>query len=108
MLQPNTMAELRRELQEYYASYDRQIEDEIRARMDEFATAHPETPPVLLKARLHEVVAESFVPVVFRLDPFFYELGLRPGRSWGLAGVGTWLSERQQHLWVTVHKNVFL
>ena len=56
------------------------IEDEMAA----FIQQHPETPSVLMKSRLHTLMAQHFEPVIFEGNPFFFEMGLREANSWGL------------------------
>lgn len=73
----------------------------INAAMDTFVAAHPDTPPVLLKARLHAEIAAQCEPVIFPHSPFFFELGLRQSENWGVPGphcAGNWLLARQHHL----------
>jgi formate C-acetyltransferase len=57
--------------------------DAIWASMDAFEAAHPGAPACLLKARLHEEIAEQCDPVLFRNSPFFFEMGVRAAESWG-------------------------
>ncbi|MHB9032524.1 MAG: pyruvate formate lyase family protein [Anaerolineae bacterium] len=101
------MLGLRRELAEYYATlnakdsaapYRAEI-DTIWAEMDAWAAAPPDEPAVLLKAKLHELVAERCQPVIFKHSPFFWEIGLRAAPNWGVGrgpSVGYWLRERRQ------------
>lgn len=105
------MESLRRELAAYYATlshsdsaapYRAEIAI-IWAELDAYAAAHPSEPAVLLKARLHEVVAERCQPVIFPHSPFFWEIGLRSAPNWGVGrgpSVGYWLRERRQAAWV--------
>lgn len=39
--------------------------------------------PILVKSRMHTVVAEHFKPVIFKNSPFFYEMGVRQSQNWG-------------------------
>lgn len=57
----------------------------ITDEMDAFVSEHPDTPSVLMKSRLHTVMAEHFEPVIFEGNPFFFEMGLREANSWGLS-----------------------
>lgn len=61
------------------------IRKKITDGMDAFVAEHPETPSVLLKSRLHSLMAEYFEPVIFAQNPFFFEMGLREANSWGLS-----------------------
>lgn len=63
------------------------IRQNITDGMDAFLRAHPDMPSVLLKSRLHTLMAEHFEPVVFGGNPFFFEMGLREAQSWGLSGI---------------------
>jgi formate C-acetyltransferase len=105
---------LHEELDAYYRQYrgwnpatyppaSRAVRQSILAAMDAYADAHPHEHPSLLKARLHEEIAERFEPVVFRHSPFPYEMGLRFAENWGNPGgaettVGAWLLRRKQSL----------
>jgi pyruvate-formate lyase len=90
---PAAISELRAELTAYYAplyhdGIARNVDfvrrrDAIWAAMDAFIAAHPDTPACLLKARLHEEIAERCAPVLFRHSPFFFEMGVRAAESWG-------------------------
>jgi formate C-acetyltransferase len=110
---PDTdLSELRAELWDYYrdrtysALRDRGLESEleqVRARvwteMDDYAGAHPHETVVSLKSRLHERLAEAFVPKVFRHTPFVFEMGLRAAENWGTPApfhVGSWTLNRFQ------------
>jgi pyruvate-formate lyase len=57
--------------------------DAIWAALDAVEAAHPDMPACLLKARLHEEIAERCEPVIFRHSPFFFEMGVRAAESWG-------------------------
>ncbi len=102
------MQALRRELKAYYDSirhaglegntdYVRR-RDEVFAAMDAFEAANPKLYPYLLKARLHEEIAQRCEPVVFRHSPFFFEMGVRPAESWGTPNgwsAGSWMLQRR-------------
>ena len=108
------MDTLRQQLTAYYSRwrYDQwdklpadalAVRREIVAAMDAYAAAHPDEHPSLLKARLHEEIAERFVPVLFPHSPFFFEMGVRLAENWGTPYptdriVGAWLLQRQQHI----------
>jgi trans-4-hydroxy-L-proline dehydratase len=102
---------LRHELATYYGTLthndpDARYKTEIAAiwqEMDTYTSAHPAEPAVLLKARLHEVIAERCQPVIFPHSPFFWEIGLRAAPNWGVGrgpSVGYWLRDRRQSAWV--------
>ena len=63
--------------------------------MDTFYNANPETPSVLLKSRIHTLMAEHCEPVIFLENPFFFELGYGHSRSRGLIRntPSCWLTE---------------
>jgi pyruvate-formate lyase len=104
------MERLRQEMSEYYDAYrlakaesfpNLTLRRGILEAMDEFLASHPDCHPSLLKARLHEEMAERFEPVIFRHSPFFFEMGLRYAENWGTpnAGaerhVGAWMRDRR-------------
>ena len=102
------MKKLRQELETYYTPLRRDRldnnsayagrRDRIFAAMDAYETAHPDTHPYVLKARLHEEIAQQFEPVVFRHSPFFFEMGVRPAESWGVPNpwsAGSWMFVRR-------------
>ncbi|MHB1357028.1 MAG: pyruvate formate lyase family protein [Anaerolineae bacterium] len=105
------MERLCSELAAYYATlshtdsaapYSTEI-DAIWQEMDAYSLAHPDEPAVLLKAHLHEVVANRCHPVIFPHSPFFWEIGLRSAPNWGVGrgpSVGYWLRDRRQASWV--------
>ncbi len=45
--------------------------------------SEPEKPAVLQKARLHELIADEFEPVIFPHSPFYFEMGVKPAIDWG-------------------------
>jgi formate C-acetyltransferase len=112
------MQRLREEMTGYYAAFrlarggrdwtefpaeSLQLRRAILAAMDAYAAAHPEEHPSLLKARLHEEMAECFEPVLFRFSPFFFEMGLRFSENWGCPYLpeitpGAWLFHRRHAL----------
>ncbi len=70
--------------------------------MDRFDAAHPGLHPCLLKARLHEEIAERCEPVLFAGCPFFFEMGVRQAENWGTPhdqGAASWLYTRRAGLW---------
>jgi pyruvate-formate lyase len=84
------------------AAYHSRI-DAIWGEMDRYVEENPACPALLLKARLHEVIAERFEPVLFGHSPFYFEMGLRADCNWGVGrgrSVGAWLRERRQEAWV--------
>jgi hypothetical protein len=56
----------------------------ICARMDAFDERNAGLSPFLLKATLHETIADMFVPVIFPHSPFYSEMGVKPAESWGV------------------------
>jgi formate C-acetyltransferase len=59
------------------------VRNKIYGDMEAFHQKNPGTSALLLKARLHEAMAEHFEPVVFVNSPFFFEMGLRHAANWG-------------------------
>ncbi|MFZ4777804.1 MAG: pyruvate formate lyase family protein [Terrimicrobiaceae bacterium] len=59
---------------------------EIWAEMDAYEKANPSMPACLLKAKLQEVIAERFEPILFPHNPFFFEMGMRCAENWGTPG----------------------
>lgn len=104
------MKDLRREIADYYSRWRIDhwgalppealaVRREILAAMDAYADAHPDCHPALLKARLHEEIAERFEPVLFPHSPFFFEMGVRFAENWGTPAapervVASWLLDR--------------
>jgi formate C-acetyltransferase len=85
-----------------HAPYQSHI-DAIWREMDRYAAEHPACPALLLKARLHETIAERFEPILFPHSPFYFEMGLRADCNWGVGrgrSAGAWLRERRQEAWV--------
>ncbi len=87
------MEKLQVEMRQYYTSlradtiegnvaYQRRKVELWRA-MDEYEAANPGMPACLLKATLHEEIAERFEPVMFPNNPFFFEMGTRFAENWG-------------------------
>jgi formate C-acetyltransferase len=77
-----------------YAWDNFKLSQKIQRRMDEYVEEHPDVPPVLLKTKLHETIAEMFEPVIFPHSPFFYEMGIKHSRSWGTPAEcngGSWM-----------------
>jgi len=68
----------------------------IFAEMDAFYAENPDMPSVMLKSRLHTLIAKYFEPVIFMGDPFFFEMGMRERNSWGLGYLAPshWMHEK--------------
>jgi len=84
------------------------IRRQIFQEMDCFLKEHPAMPPVLLKSKLHMLIAESFEPVIFDGNPFFFEMGLRERNCWGAtAGVAMspsyWMERSYRPLLIEKH-----
>ena len=79
------------------APYRRRVQV-IWKEMDHFAEENPDCNANILKAHLHEVIAEQFEPVIFRRSPFYFEMGLRSAYNWGVGMspcVGEWMRSRR-------------
>ena len=72
------------------------IQNTLFDEMDAFYKENPDTPTILLKSRLHTLMARYFEPVIFSCNPFFFEMGMREADSWGISNInpGTWLHKR--------------
>ncbi len=72
------------------------IQKTIFDEMDAFYKENPNTPTILLKSKLHTLMAKYFEPVIFAQNPFFFEMGMREADSWGLSDInpGMWLKNR--------------
>lgn len=108
------MKELAEQMEKYYSGKrPKNLEDgtpdwsnfkisyEIEREMDEFVLKNPDTDPNLIKAKLHETIAEKFEPVIFSRSPFYYEMGVKHSYSWGTPSqfnVGSWMFRKYQHL----------
>ena len=80
-----------------------EISHEVERTMDEFVLKNPDTDPNLIKAKLHETIAEKFEPVIFTHSPFYYEMGVKHSYSWGTPhqfNVGSWMFRKYEHLFV--------
>jgi len=78
------------------------IQKTIFDEMDAFYNENPDTPTILLKSRLHRLMAKYFEPVIFAQNPFFFEMGMREADSWGLSDInpGMWL---KKHIGEKIH-----
>jgi len=68
------------------------------SEMDAYAAENPEEPACLLKAKLQELIADSFEPAIFPRSPFFFEMGVRFAESWGTPSslnFASWLLDRR-------------
>lgn len=72
----------------------------LKKQMDAYAQAHPNLTPLQLKAAQYEIIADNFTPVLFRNDPFYFEMGLKIAEYNGRCdlGSGGWLFLRNAHL----------
>ncbi len=72
------------------------IQNQIFDEMDTFYKENPDSPSVLLKSRLHTLMAKYCEPVIFSENPFFFELGMRESQSWGLSDINPseWFHKR--------------
>ncbi len=102
-------SKLKKEMTTYYRKMDRvdglelfnKVESEkfnlkrkaIFDKMNEFYKENPNVSICLLKSKIHTLMAESFDPVIFKENPFYFEMGLNHSRSWGLGTVmpSSWL-----------------
>ena len=87
------IALLQEEFQEYsrkrrYCDCDWKTPCPLWAEMDRRAQVLPGASAVELKAIQYEVIAERFVPHLFRHTPFFFEMGLKPAEAgeWRITG----------------------
>ncbi len=99
-------SELKSEMKNYYIKYHNleigknaefvEKRNEIYNKMDAYYAENPDVAPVLLKSKLHTVIAECFKPKLFLGNPFYYEMGLREMTSWGLGSVAPshWIRDR--------------
>ena len=110
------MNRLKNEISNYYAGIRcyfpdgdktpepiQQKSSEIIGAMDNFVASHPNCHPSLIKARLHEEIADRFEPVIFLNSPFFFEMGLRGAENWGVPyplnhPVGAWMRNQRAAL----------
>ena len=59
------------------------VSGKIREALNKTERDMPQMPAVLLKSRLHTLIAEHFEPKIFPHSPFFFEMGLKGSRNWG-------------------------
>ena len=79
----------------YYANTSAlDIRKKIYDEMDEYYKQ--EKNQYLLKSHIHTLIAENFKPQIFTHSPFFFEMGLRERRSWGMSKLSpsTWVIDR--------------
>lgn len=72
------------EYKENKKTYLLDLQAKINREMDDFYNQKPNMPIVLLKSRMHTLLANSFTPKIFTGCPFYFEMGLKPRDSWGL------------------------
>ncbi|MBP5638841.1 MAG: hypothetical protein J6X55_05160 [Victivallales bacterium] len=100
--------QLQKDLRKYYASisYSKLAEEgrlpfnPLKDQMEHYAAEHPDLSPMMLKAAQYEIIADNFQPVLFRNDPFFFEMGLKVAEYDGRRDLssGGWLLMRNFHL----------
>lgn len=75
---------------------DLDIREKIYYEMDCFYKEYPDTPSVLLKSRIHSLIAEYCRPKIFTGNPFFFEIGCKERDSWGIGDFtpAFWMTER--------------
>lgn len=104
------MNKLRSEMTHYYTSLNatrieantayQMRKNEVWRVMDDYDLANPGLSGGLLKARLHEEIAEKFEPVIFRHTPFFFEMGVRFSENWGTPhpyNIASWMQQKRNH-----------
>ena len=106
------MDELRRELRAYYSGRSfRKLEktsNPFLSEMESWAETHPTASALELKTAQYEIIAERFVPVVFRNTPFFSEMGVRIAEYDGIGmGPGAWLMNRNARIWNDENPEIF-
>ena len=106
------MDELRRELRAYYSGRSfRKLEKTFNpflSEMESWAETHPTASALELKTVQYEIIAERFVPVVFRNTPFFSEMGVRIAEYDGIGmGPGAWLMNRNARIWNDENPEIF-
>mgnify|MGYP001495173265 CR=1 FL=1 len=98
------IVKLRNELNEYYFANTQVVWREKKplqeqfAELDRYAAAHPDLSALRLKTAQISILADRFTPVVFRHSPFPSEMGLKYAESYGNDGAGTWMRNRNFHL----------
>jgi len=102
------LSALQNELREYYKGVSYSVCREkgllpfnpLKQQMDAYALAHPNLSPCQLKAAQYEIIADNFIPVLFRNDPFFFEMGLKIAEYDGHSRLssGGWLLLRNWYL----------
>ena len=102
---------IKTQMKDYYSKYpvrafplfhpsdnvpDLDLRNRIYKEMDEFYINNPDTPPYLLKSRIHTLIAEYCRPMIFKGNPFFFEIGLRERDSWGIGNFtpAFWMYDR--------------
>lgn len=72
----------------------------VKKHMDAYAQTHSGLTSLQLKAAQYEIVAENFTPVLFRNDPFYFEMGMKIAEYDGRCELssGGWLFLRNAHV----------
>lgn len=111
--------QLKIELERYYAGTsvlqcDHAIDMEhpfnpLKSLMDDYACRHRECDAMRLKAAQYEIIAENFIPVIFRNTPFWSETGLKIAEYDGHSSLssGGWLLCRNFHLYADIDRKAF-
>ena len=79
---------LKAEMRKYYSTMLSPNENEdyckvsakIESDAERFESENKGISSVLMKSKIHELVAEHFEPVIFKNSPFFFEMGVRPAK----------------------------
>lgn len=79
--------------------------NKIYSDMNAFYRENKNASSVLLKSRLHRLMAENCDPVIFLNSPFFFELGYNHTYSWGLGDVtpACWLKHEKRNELTRLH-----
>jgi len=72
----------------------------LKKDMEEYVSAHPDITPFQVKAGLYDIIAEKCTPVLFKNDPFFFEVGLKMAEYDGHSSLssGGWMFLNRFHL----------
>ncbi len=102
------LTQLQNDLRKYYSGISFEICREqglipfnpLKKQMDAYDQTHSGLTPLQLKTAQYEIIAENFTPVLFRNDPFYFEMGLKMAEYDGRCDLssGGWLFLRNAHL----------
>jgi len=107
---------LRNELKNYYFKHSftnlgsEEYRNPLWDTLDAYDSAHPGLSAVQLKAAQYEIIAENFMPIIFKNSPFYSEMGVKIAESDGVPphNAGAWLFLRNGHLFYDINPEEYI